>query len=412
MTRTRLVQFGVLALIALVAAPTALAKDKEPNFVQSFLADVELGLGQFTDELIIFPLIAKEKRERLDIQPNTWAKDLAYSEPELPKKRFNVAVANNETKPLLLLGGTLLGGGRRDRLVTRDVLVAPGGRVEIRTIVTGGPSETRKEAVPFRLGSALAPPYIRERAEFNPTNTLVPSFVSHFLDFRNKGDKRKSLAAINASTQLNQLCIPCHQSLASFPTASGGRVVGLVTAVRGRIRSIEAFGDNRLFKAWFEPLLKSHTFAAAAINAKAKSLRIPEPGKGDPKKALEEVRVKAQRLLDMLAKARYRDDDAPLGSMGESLLLRTSNGTRGVAKGLDGKFVHLAVFPYDPFEHALFSRRIKPPNEPDDGYGEDGVAELQRRGTGGGRLTEYERRLLRRLGGRPAGGVGGLPRRR
>lgn len=411
MSRTRLLQFTVLALVALLAAPAATAKDEEPNFVQSFIAEVELGLGQVAEEIIVFPLIAKEKRARLEIQPNTWAKNIAYSEPDLPKKRFNVRVANNETKPLLVLGGTLLGGGERDRMVTQDVLVEPGGRVEIHTIVTAPQSGNRKEPVPFRLGSALAPPYLRERAEFNPTNTLVPNFVSHFLDFRADGDKRKSIAAINASPELNKLCVPCHASLASFPMASGGRVVGLVTAVRGRIRSIEAFGDNRLFKAWFEPLLKSHTFAAAAIAAKAKRLRLPIPGKGDPEKAVEEVRVKAQKLLDALVKARYRDGEDAAGSIGQSLLMRTSNGTRGVAKGMDGAFVHMAVFPYDPFEHALFSRRIKPPTD-DDGYGADSTAELERRRTGGGRLSEYEKRLLRRLRGRPAGGVGGLPRRR
>jgi hypothetical protein len=410
MSRKRLLQFTVLALVALLAAPAATAKDEEPNFLQSFLANVELGLGQVEDQIIIFPLIAKEKPERLEIQPNTWAKNFAFSEPDLPKRRFNVGVANNETKPLLVLGGTLLGGGHRDRLVTQDVLIEPGGRVEIETIVTAPPREHRKDPVAFRLGSALAPPYIRERAEFTPTNTLVPNFVSHFLDFRKEDDKRKSLAAINSSDQLNDLCIPCHASLASFPTANGGRVVGLVTAVRGRIRSIEAFGDNRLFKAWFEPLLKSHTFAAAAIAAKAKKLRLDLPGGGNDEKALAEVGAKARKLLASLSEAKFRDGDDVPGSVGETLLLRTSNSTRGVAKGLDGRFVHLAVFPYDPFEHALFSRGIKPPNEPDDDYGEaDGQAELERRRTGGGRLTEYEKRLLRRLRARP-GGIG-PPRR-
>ena len=206
MVRTRVLQITMLLLVALLAAPIAGAKEeKKPNFVQSFLAGVELGLGQFTEDLIVFPLIAKEKPERLAIMPNTWAKNIAYIEPDLPKRRFNVGVANNETKPLLLLGGTLLGGGKRDRLVTHDVLVEAGGRVEMRTIVTAPPKDGRKEAVPFRLGSSLAPPYVRERAEFNPTNTLVPSFVSHFLDFRNPDDKRKSLSALNASSELNKL---------------------------------------------------------------------------------------------------------------------------------------------------------------------------------------------------------------
>jgi len=403
MRSIRLVQVTLLLTLALAAAPTASAKDTEPNFVQSFLGGIELGLGQLADNVYVFPLLAKEKPERLAIQPSTWADKVGYHEPELPKRRFNVGIANNETQPLLLLGGTLLGGGERDRMVTQDVLVESGGRVEIETIVTAPPGEHRSRPAPFRLGTALAPPYLRERAEFNPTNTLVPAFVTHFLDFRNEGDDRKSIAALNASTELNKLCLPCHQSLAAFPNASGGRVVGLVTAVRGRIQSVEVFGDNRLFKAWFEPLLKSHTFAAAAIAVKAQRLRLPLPGNGDEQKGFEEVRAKALQVLESLAKASYREDDAAPGSIGQTLLLRTNNGTRGVAKGWDGKFVHLAVFPYDPFEQALFSRRIKPPTG--EGYGEDGEAELERRLSGGGRLTEYEQRLLDRLRTRP-GGIG------
>ena len=404
MRSIRLVQVTLLLTFALFVAPAASAKDEELNFVQAFLAGVELGQGEVADDVYVFPLLAKEKPERLAIQPSTWADKVGYNEPEFPKRQFNVGVANNETQPLLLLGGTLLGGGERDRMVTQDVLVESGGRVEIGTIVTAPATETRKSPAPFRLGTALAPPYLRERAEFNPTNTMVPAFVTHFLDFRNEGDERKSLAALNASEELNQLCVPCHQSLAAFPNTGGGRVVGIMTAVRGRIRSVELFGDNRLFKAWFEPLLKSHTFAAAAIALRAKRLRLPLPGKGDDEKALTEVRAKALALLQSLSTARYREGDAIPGSIGGSLLLRTSNGTRGVAKGWDGKFVHLAAFPYDPFEDALFSRRLKPPpTEP--GYGDDGEVELERRLSGGGRLTEYEKRLLERLRARP-GGIG------
>ena len=321
MTRTRVLQIALLLAVGLAAAPLAQAKDKEPNFVQSFLDGVTIGTGQITDELIIFPLVAKEKPAKLNVTPSTWAEKIGYSEPEFPKRRYNLAVASNDPKPLLLLGGTVLGGGKRDRVAPQDVLVASGARVEIRTIPASPPSENRKTALPFRLGSALAPPYIRERAQFNPTGTLVPNFVSHFLDFRNEGDKRKSLGAINASTQLNKLCLPCHESLAAFPTASDGKVVGLVTAVRGRIRSFEAFGDNRLFKAWFQPLLKSHTFAAAAIAAKAKRLRLPVPGKGDPTKALAETRKKAEKLLAAIQKGSFRENDVPKGSIGDALIV-------------------------------------------------------------------------------------------
>ncbi len=413
MNRTRTFQTALLLAASAFLAPGVQAKEKKaegPNFAQAFLDTVTIGPGQMTDKMIIFPLLAKEKPERLIIQPSTWADKVGYSEPDLPRRRFNLAVASNEPKPLLLLGGTIVGGGKRDRVVPQDVLIEPGARVEIRTIPASPPSGNRKVALPFRLGSALAPPYIRERAEFSPSNTLVPNFISHFLDFRNEGDKRKSLGALNASTALNELCLPCHQSLASFPTASGGRVVGMITVMRGRLRSLEAFGDNRLFKAWFEALLKSHTFAHAAIALKAKKLRMPLPGRGDPTVALAEARAKAEKLLASVRKAKYRDEEEPKGSIGEGLILRTSNSTRGAATALNGRLVHVAVFPYEPFEAALFRSRLRAPTDPKDGYGDQGESELARRGRVGGRLTPYEKRLLGRLRSRGRG-LGGPGRR-
>ena len=393
-------------LLATPFAPASAEEEKELNFIEKALEGITIGEGQMTAEVAIFPILAAEKPEKLDIAPSSWAKNVGWHEPEFPKKRYNVGVANNETKPLLVLGGTLLGGGSRDRMFPNDVIIPVGGRVEVNTIVTSPRSGQRKDAVGFRIGSSLAPPYLRERAEYSPSNTLVPNFVRHFLDFRNEGDERKSLAAINASTQLTKLCLPCHEGLAAFPSAEGGKVVGLITAVRGRIRSFEMFGDNRLLKAWFEPLLKSHTFAAAAIALKAKKLRLKDPTKDDWEQALADLKIEADKLLENLRRAKYKEADAPKGSEGQYLILRTPNSTRGTGTALNGKLVHLAVFPYDPFEHALFSSRLRVPGDLDE-YSGLGLENLEGRRSRGQRLTEYEKRLLDRMRNARSGGTGG-----
>ncbi len=397
--------FAVALVLALGAAPAAIAKDKEPNPVQKFVDGLTIGEGTATAEVIIFPVLAKEKPEKLSIKPSSWATKVGYSEPDMPKKRYNVGIANNEPGPLLLLGGTILGGGHRDRVVPQDVLIPAGARVEIRTIAAAPSSDHRKEPLPFRHGSALAPPYIRERAEFNPTNTLVPNFASHFLDFRNDGDKRKSLSAINGSDKLMKLCLPCHEALAKFPTADNGRVVGIMTAVRGRISSLELFGDNRLLKAFFEPLLKSHTFAAAAIAVKAKKLRLPLPTAANADDTMEGLREKAQKLLDRVMKAKFKEGDTPKNSSGQAWIFRTSNSTRGAALTDGDRLIHMAVFPYEPFESALFRKRVKAPNDESD-YGEYAEGELERKKKHG-RLTEYEKRLLDRMR-KNRSGTGGL----
>lgn len=405
-----------LALIlALGAMPAALAEDEEQNPVQAFLEGLTIGEGIATAEVILFPVLAPEPPPKFDIKPSTWSDKVGYSEPDLPKRRFNINVANNEPGTLLLLGGTIVGGGHRDRVIPQDVLIPAGARVEIETIAAAPASDHRKEPLPFRLGSSLAPPYVRERAEFSPTHTLVPNFTSHFLDFRNDGDERKSLSAINASDKLTKLCLPCHESLAKFPMADGGRVVGLITAVRGRIGSLELFGDNRLLKAYFEPLLKSHTFAAAAIAVKAKKLRVELPTEATADDTMDDLKSEAQKLLERVKGAKFKEGDAPRNGAGQYWIFRTSNSTRGAATVLDGRMVHMAVFPYEPFENALFRRRVKAPNDESD-YGEYAEGELERKGRRG-RLTEYEKRLLDRMrrnrsgGGLGVGGIGAGRRR-
>ena len=389
----RLLALGLVVLLG--TAPSVFAEDKPEHIVQAFLRSVTLGTPTTTDEVVIFPLIAMDKPAALDVQPSTWASAVGYTEPEFPKRRHDLGVINNETKPLLLLGGSLLEGGERDRVIPSDVLIPVGARLEIHTIVASPASEQRKEAKPFVLDAALAPSYVRERAEFSPSNTLVPNFAARFLEFRKEGDERKSLAAINGSDRLAQLCVACHQTLAAFPTVEGGRVIGVITAVRGRVRSLELFGDNRLFKAFFEPLLKSQTFAAAAIAVKAKEYNLDIPAGNLTPEALKDLAMEATDLLEQVKTATLRDGDTPKHSMGQVTLLRTRDSTRGAALTLGDRVVHLAVFPYEPFEHAFFGSKVDAPDEPAE-YGSAGEPALERKGRHG-RLTEFEKRLLDRM---------------
>jgi hypothetical protein len=261
------------------------------------------------------------------------------------------------------------------------------------------------------MSLSLAPSYLRKRAQFGGTASMVPNFVDNFLEFRNEGDERASLAAINDSTLLEKYCAACHQSLDEFPMPrEGRRVLGFVAAIRGRIQALEVFGSSELLQKAFEHILKGHTFAAAAVELRAKKAGIPIPGRDDPEKTLKVVVEDANELLKSLQRATYREDDVEDDAAGEALLLRTPGGTRGRALGLGGNLVHLTIFPHDPFEHALYSHDLEPPDEDIlSDPSSPGVEELTRRSGPGRRLTEAEQRLLDRLRQR-GGGLGGAVR--
>ncbi len=400
----------IAVLVALLMPTTAVvAKDKEPNFIQKALQGVTLGKGEFTRELVIFPLIAAEKPPELDVKPNTATGRLQFAEPDFPKKRYNVTVDNGNDKPVLIQGGTVLVGGERDRLVLEDFLVPANTEVEFRTIPAASTSDRRDEPTPFNRSWTTAPSYLRERAIFNPSSNLVPIFVTHYLGFRNDKDKRKSLEAINESEMLSKYCAPCHAAMAEFPNANEGRVVGFVSAVRGRIHSLELFGSNRFFKAYFDPNLKSLTYAAAAIALKAKKYGIPIPGKDNPEETLEIVTEKANKLISKLMTAKFKEGDVPKGAAGDLLLVRANDGSRGLGIGSDGRLIHLAIFPHDPFESRLYSKALKlPPEAKDDDYDPYSYGNLEVRSRTGARLTEFEKRYLGRRRSQPGiGGFGG-----
>ena len=46
---------------------------------------------------------------------------------------------------------------------------------------------------------------------------MAPGRVSHFLDFRNTGDQRKSLVAVGDADALAGYCLVCQRSFSEWP---------------------------------------------------------------------------------------------------------------------------------------------------------------------------------------------------
>jgi hypothetical protein len=367
------------------------------------LERVTLGDPMQSGPLVLVPLVIDKAPELPDVAPGLGAEGLKFREAAWPKRRFDVEVENTDDQPLLVLGGSILVGGKLDRMAPRDVLVPPGTTLEVHMLPAEYQQRYRSKPQPFHAHFTLAPAYLRERAFANPYRNLVPTFVSHFLEFRPAGDDRLSLAAVDQSPTLAKYCVDCQAGLAKFPDVAGQRVVGFITAVRGHVHSAELFGHNSLLKAYFEPLIRAHTYAAAAIELRAARIgfRLPK-SEAD---AVAKARKMAAELLEKLqTKLRYRDGDVPAGSAGDALLFKVG-GTSGYALGHGGRLVHAAVFPYDPFERRLYARPVVPPDTGEEE--EPGIAELERREASGRRLSEYEKRLLERIRKRRAGGPGG-----
>jgi hypothetical protein len=388
---------ALAAMLALFASPTAAESEvgERPDFFAAMLESVELGEPMQSGPLVLVPLLVDKPPRIPQVDPGLGVEELAFGEAAWPRRRFNVEVFNKSERPMLVLGGTILIGGRLDRMIPRDVLVPPRETLELRALPAEYQRRYRSNPPPLHCHATLAPTYLRERAFENPYRNLVPDFVSHFLEFRPEGDERLSLAAIDESPRLAEFCVSCQAGLREFPDIGGLRVVGFFTAVRGHIKSVELFGHNTLLKAHFEPLIRAHTYAAAALELRANRVGLPLPDTA--KDALARTTAEANEILERLkTKLRVREDSVPEGSVGQALLARSGD-LHGYAVGHEGQLVHAVLFTHDPLERRLYARPLNPPDPVDDSEEDPEIGELERRGASGRRLTEYEKRLLERV---------------
>jgi len=382
------------------AAPAAPTPDPTPDaVVAAALAGLQLGEGLVAQQVILFPLLLATPPPVLDVAP---ALGGAVLKVEEPADGFDkVRVTNVGATPALLLGGTVLEGGLRDRVVREDVVLAAGASAEVPTLPGSMSTDRRKSPAKFKVADFLAPPYLRDSALFRSTSaTITPRFISHFLEFRNEGDPRRSLAAIGSSEMLAEYCLPCQRSMAQWPDKrESGFVVGGIAVVRGRVQALDAFATNTLLLGWFSPLLKSLSFPAAAIELRAKKAGIALPGGDDPKAVLDAATAAAKAMFAGFGKATLAARPSPDGAASTTVTVTLPDGVRGIATVHDGVMVHLAVYPHDAFEHGLYAQPLSPLDPEDMRPDDDTNDDFLTRARIGARLTFEERRLLDRLRG-------------
>jgi len=300
------VRSGALAsglLTCLFAAGPARAGDAapaaahSPPFQQS-LRELTIGAGIVNEEVILFPLYAPSEPAAAEETVGGKGSDLVFSEPDPKAGKPTIVATNGGATPALALAGTVVEGGRRDRMVRFDRLVPAKSAADVEVLPASTSHDARTKGSEFQFADFLAPSYLREGAQFSADPSLVPRFVSHFLEFRNANDKRESLLAVAGSDALAAFCLTCERSFSDWPGKKGaGTAVGAILVVRGRVQSMEVFATNAHLRAFLPPLLKGLAFPAAAIALRAKRLNVPLPWSEDPVGTLVAATKASEELL-------------------------------------------------------------------------------------------------------------------
>jgi len=197
-----------------------------------------------------------------------------------------LALVNKSGKPLVLIAGEMIVGGRQDRIVGHDCIIessntpvpldvfcvehgrwsgsASFGETTMGTGAGNGPGAAT--IVDTAKTAPLALPNIREKAQAKKSQQEVWNAVS---------DSLSANSARNSTGDLNGLYMDksVNSKLETYQDAfkdrlSGDNVIGVVAAIGNRIISADVFGNHFLFEAYWPKILKS--YALEALSAKDK----------------------------------------------------------------------------------------------------------------------------------------------
>jgi hypothetical protein len=183
-------------------------------------------------------------------------------------------------RPVLVLAGDVLFGGRKDRVASSDVLLPPLRRVTIATRSSG--EDRRRRTATFRSSGGLAPVHLRALVASNAVTSAWNDAVADTVSVLASPSRRGSLAQVF----LNDVLMgDVERYVDQFtPRLEGESVVGLAVASGSTILGAEVFGDHDTFRALRARVLRSFLIEARLLQEGTL------PGRGEIVALLEEAR--------------------------------------------------------------------------------------------------------------------------
>ncbi len=195
-----------------------------------------------------------------------------------------LVLVNNSNRPLILLAGEIVTGGKQDRVVAKDRIVSPKSEPIDLSVFCVEPGRWVEMASNFKsLASAMAQPSVRRRAMVDKDQQKVWAEVG-----KSSASMAKVLPATSAGAlastssyagvmrnedvkrQLDAVAAPIERSYESLIHELRARkAVGVVVAVNGDIIWADLFASTSLLEKYWPKLIRS--YAAEAITNRVAS---------------------------------------------------------------------------------------------------------------------------------------------
>ena len=269
--------------LAVTSLPVAAAMaQKKPSSTK--LDDKSALLAPVThDNLTIFPVITTAAKisstDYLVLDEGMKSKQVQVLEKDREGSVNELTIRNTSQKPLFLMAGEVVIGGKQDRIIGKNTIVAARATETVPVFcVEHGRWNGRKAE--FASAGAMAHTELRKKANFSDQSE-VWSEVSA------KNAKRKLENGTDTYRGVAQSATVV-KSIAGYQKAFAGKLgkqgekerqIGFVVALGGKVVAIETFGSPKLFRKFEQKLLRSYYVEAidAARNPDGAPASPPKP---------------------------------------------------------------------------------------------------------------------------------------
>jgi hypothetical protein len=266
-----------IALAALLTACSTARADPSPP---AELDDGRAMLSPITHgNLTLFPVVAtvtpKKKVDYLVLDEGMNEKLVVVKEATDGGDVNNLTLVNTSSRPLFLMAGEVVIGGKQDRIIGKNTIVAPKTTETVPVFcVEHGRWSGRK--ADFQSAEALAHTELRKKASFADQGEV-------WAEVSAKNAKRKVSNDTDTYRQVAR-SKEVSGSVASYERAFGralarrdARQIGFVVALDGKVVAIETFGTPGLYRKFEKKLLRSYFVEAIDHqNAGAEPLAAPK----------------------------------------------------------------------------------------------------------------------------------------
>jgi hypothetical protein len=233
-------------------------------------------------------------------QPNQPSQLQSVSYPGGGAQVGTLVVDNKGDKPIYVLAGTVVKGGKQDRQIGQDVIIPPKSVVPVDAFcVEQGRWTAERQGVAtggkFRTLSQLATSKVRAAAQYEGQQGKVWEKVAEVNDAHKKSTSSGTLLATLDAPELQRSRDAMRQQiLAHLDQASpSGAVVGVAYAVDGKVQGVRWFANHQILGLFRDALANTAAFDAITAQAGGSPKQAPAVVPTDVRTFVANVESKA-----------------------------------------------------------------------------------------------------------------------